>query len=245
MKAPVREAFVSIQGEGPYVGYRQLFLRFPKCNLNCIYCDTLREWESDKACRVETSPGSGEFREIPNPLSSATVLDLIAAQKRIHSVSLTGGEPLLYAQFIKELKGSRSPLYLESNMTLPEGAKEVKDLVRYVSGDFKLDGQCDFRGQYEKYFNATARSFSILRRTSFRDCFCKIVVTAGLDQEDFMHALEQIKGTISALILQPVTPLGEARAASPQEMMGLQEKAMDLVEDVRIIPQTHKLWGCL
>ncbi len=245
MKAPVREAFVSVQGEGPYVGYRQLFLRFPKCNLNCVYCDTPREWENDKACHAETSPGSGEFKEIPNPMSTTAVLDLIAAQKHIHSVSLTGGEPLLYASFIKELKGARFPLYLETNMTLPDGAKEVKDVVRYVSGDFKLDGQCDFKGQYEKYFNATARSFSILRKTSFRDCFCKIIVTADLDREDFSHALEQVKGTISTLILQPVTPAGEARAASPKDILDLQTKAMELVEDVRIIPQTHKLWGCL
>jgi organic radical activating enzyme len=245
VKAPVREVFTSVQGEGPYVGYRQLFLRFPKCNLNCVYCDTPRDWENDKSCHVETSPGSGEFEEIPNPLSASKVLDIIAGQKRLHSVSLTGGEPLLYAPFIKELKGAHSPLYLETNMTLPEGAREVKDVVRYVSGDFKLQGQCDFKGQYEKYFNATAHSFSILRKTSFRDCFCKIIVTADLDREDFTHAVEQIKGCISTLILQPVTPCGEARAASPQETLELQEKAMDLVEDVRIIPQTHKLWGCL
>ncbi|MGA9141901.1 MAG: 7-carboxy-7-deazaguanine synthase QueE [Methanocella sp.] len=237
--------FVSVQGEGPYVGYRQLFVRFPKCNLNCIYCDTPKEWENEKKCHVEKAPGSGEFDEIDNPLSVAQVMDIIAAQKRIHSVSLTGGEPLLYAPFIKELKGARAPLYLESNMTLPEGAKEVKDVVRYVSGDFKLEGQCDFKGQYEKYFNATVRSFSILRKTSFRDCFCKVIVTEGLDSEDMMHALDQIKGSISTLILQPVTPCGEARAASPQQALMLQDMAMDLIEDVRIIPQTHKLWGCL
>jgi len=237
--------FVSVQGEGPYVGYRQLFVRFPKCNLNCLYCDTPKDWENDKKCHVEKSPGSGEFEEIDNPLSVSQVTDIIAAQKRIHSVSLTGGEPLLYAPFIKELKGSRAPLYLESNMTLPEGAKEVKDVVRYVSGDFKLDGQCDFRGQYEKHFNATVRSFSILRKTSFRDCFCKVIVTEGLDSEDMMHALDQIKGCISTLILQPVSPTGEVRAASPQQVMMLQDMAMDLIEDVRIIPQTHKLWGCL
>ncbi|OPY30306.1 MAG: 7-carboxy-7-deazaguanine synthase [Methanocella sp. PtaU1.Bin125] len=237
--------FVSVQGEGPYVGYRQLFIRFPKCNLNCLYCDTPKEWENDKKCHVEKAPGSGEFEEIENPLSVARVTDIIAARKRLHSVSLTGGEPLLYAAFIKELKGVRTPLYLESNMTLPEGAKDVKDIVRYVSGDFKLEGQCDFKGQYEKFFNATARSYSILRKTSFRDCFCKMIVTEDFSGEAMMHALDQIKGCISTLILQPVTPTGEARAASPAQVMKLQDMAMDLIEDVRIIPQTHKLWGCL
>jgi organic radical activating enzyme len=245
VKAPVREIFVSVQGEGPYVGCRQAFVRFPKCNLSCIYCDTPKDWDSNRKCRVETSPGSGEFAEVGNPLTSAQVLDLIEGQKPVHSASLTGGEPLMYASFIRELGGSKVPLYLESNMTLPEGAREVKDVVRYVSGDFKLKDQCDFKGQYEKFFNATARSFSILRKTSFRECFCKIVVTEGLDREDMMHALDQIRGCISTLVLQPVTPVGEARGASPGDILELQAMAMDMVEDVRVIPQTHKMWGCL
>ena len=38
--AKIREIFTSIQGEGPFVGYKQLFVRFSKCNLNCKYCDT-------------------------------------------------------------------------------------------------------------------------------------------------------------------------------------------------------------
>ena len=39
-KAKIKEIFASIQGEGPYVGVKQLFIRFCACNLNCDYCDT-------------------------------------------------------------------------------------------------------------------------------------------------------------------------------------------------------------
>ncbi len=85
-------------------------------------------------------------------------------------------------------------------MTLPEGAKEVKDVVKYVSGDFKLEGQCDFKGQYEKYFDATARSFSILRHTSFRDCFCKVIVSGDVKKDEVLHAVDQIKDCITELI---------------------------------------------
>ena len=38
--AKIAEIFDSIQGEGPYIGYRQLFIRFCGCNLLCDYCDT-------------------------------------------------------------------------------------------------------------------------------------------------------------------------------------------------------------
>ena len=36
----IKEIFTSIQGEGSYVGYKQLFIRLCGCNLNCAYCDT-------------------------------------------------------------------------------------------------------------------------------------------------------------------------------------------------------------
>jgi organic radical activating enzyme len=245
MKSPVREIFSSVQGEGPYVGYRQVFVRFPKCNLECLYCDTPKDWDTHMKCKVENKPGSGELVEFDNPLSSEQLLGIIKLYERAHSVSLTGGEPLLYAKFIKELKTSKFPLYLETNMTLPDGAKEIKDVVRYVSGDFKLRDQCDFKGGYEKYFNDTSRSFSILRHTSFRDCFCKIIVTDDTLKEDMLHAIDQIKDCITELILQPVTPINQVRAASPPKLFELQDAAADLVETVRIIPQTHKLWGCL
>ena len=39
-KVKIKEIFTSVQGEGPYVGYKQLFIRFCNCNLKCNYCDT-------------------------------------------------------------------------------------------------------------------------------------------------------------------------------------------------------------
>jgi 7-carboxy-7-deazaguanine synthase len=245
MKAPIREIFVSAQGEGPYVGYRQVFVRFPRCNLECKYCDTPKDWDAENKCMVESRPGSGDFAGLDNPVSTGQLLGIIKAYERIHSVSLTGGEPLLYAKFIKDLKPSKFPLYLETNMTLPEGAKEIKDMVKYVSGDFKLESQCDFKGQYEKFFNDIARSFSILRHTSFRDCFCKIIVSEDVGKEEVLHAVDQIKDCITELILQPVTPLYGVREATPAQLLGLQEAALEMVETVRIIPQTHKMWGAL
>ena len=38
--AYISEIFSSIQGEGLYIGERQLFIRFCGCNLKCDFCDT-------------------------------------------------------------------------------------------------------------------------------------------------------------------------------------------------------------
>ena len=36
----IKEIFTSIQGEGLYIGQKQIFVRFSRCNLSCAYCDT-------------------------------------------------------------------------------------------------------------------------------------------------------------------------------------------------------------
>ena len=82
--AKIAEIFDSIQGEGSYIGYRQLFIRFCGCNLLCDYCDT--EFKNGDLYSVETL------------LNEVKKYNLEA----IHSVSLTGGEPLIHYEFLKE-----------------------------------------------------------------------------------------------------------------------------------------------
>ena len=40
MQARISEIFLSYQGEGPFTGSKQLFVRFYGCNMECSYCDT-------------------------------------------------------------------------------------------------------------------------------------------------------------------------------------------------------------
>ena len=79
-KAQIKEIFVSIQGEGPYIGYKQLFIRFCGCNLSCNYCDT------------DTSNGVTYTIE--------EIMEIINNHQECHSISLTGGEPLLHTGFL-------------------------------------------------------------------------------------------------------------------------------------------------
>lgn len=242
MKAPIREIFCSVQGEGPYTGVRQAFVRFAGCNLECVYCDT--PVEKTPECRVEKAAGTQKFSKVENPVSAEDVSSIVSNYKGLHSVSLTGGEPLLYTSFIQGLDLSL-PLYLETNMSLPERAEEVKDRIRYVAGDFKLKAGYNL-DNYDEYFSDMVECFRVLRNTDERDCFCKIVILEGFDMENLLEGVSKIKDCISMIVLQPVTPQEgvDAKPVPVSRMLEIQEHLLD-IRDTRIMPQSHKAWGAL
>src|SRR5664279_892850 len=95
----VSEIFSSIQGEGYLAGRRQIFIRLAGCNLDCSYCDTVHAGQN--SCRIETGPGSAEFSLLQQPLQLDHVLQIVqkwctSLPWAHHSISLTGGEPLIY-----------------------------------------------------------------------------------------------------------------------------------------------------
>jgi organic radical activating enzyme len=237
-RKPVSEIFCAVQGEGPYVGARQAFVRFVGCNLDCSYCDTPLD-EPDH-CLFEKVPGSGEFEKLSPLLCASDIEEKTRAFNNLHSVSLTGGEPLLHAEFIRELN-LPAPVYLETNMTLPEKAAIVKDSVDYVAGDVKLPEE--FEGSnFVEHIERTYQCFRTLRSNQHRDCFCKIVVTSSTKPADVMDVVAQISDYISCVVLQPVTQ--HTRATDIQTILSLQENLLE-IKNTLIIPQTHKMWGCL
>jgi organic radical activating enzyme len=209
--------------------------------MSCRYCDTPQEKKS-KYCRVETLPGSYEFTTLKNPLSPEEVSAMVKRYVNVHSIALTGGEPLIYAEFIRELNVG-APLYLESNMSLPEKAEKIKDVVQFVAGDFKLS-QSHSSSHQDKYLENMVECFRILSKKENRDCFCKIVLMDGFDKQEVLNGISLIEDYVSCIVLQPVTPISDViRPPSPRELLGLQEELSYL--DVRIIPQSHVVWGAL
>ena len=238
--ATLVELFSSIQGEGPYVGRRQLFLRFHGCNLECSYCDTVQPSPPTR-CRVETAPGSALFRELPNPLSLATVAGIFTDwDDRFpglhHSISITGGEPLLHpellARWLPLLREIR-PIYLESNGTLPGPLGAVIDHLDFVSMDIKLPSATGLPPFWE-----THRKF--LEVAVGKDLFVKVVLApeSSLEEIDLLCGIIHDVDSCIPLILQPVTRSGRP-AVSAQQLLRFQERGSRLLADVRVIPQTH------
>lgn len=246
MAANIIEIFSSIQGEGLYVGARQIFLRLSGCNLACHYCDT--PVDSTLYCKVELNPGSGVFAELPNPLSAGKTIEIINRlhAERHHSISITGGEPLVSVLFLKELLpligGNRLPVYLETNGTLPDNLREVIPLVDIVSMDIKMPGTISYSDYWDRHHD-------FLLVASQKEVFVKVVITEHTPDDDIRQAALLIRDINPAipLVLQPVTAIKGNRILPPdaKRVLDIQSLALKFLNNVRVIPQTHKIMGQL
>ena len=118
MNAKIIEIFQSIQGEGKYAGTRQVFVRFFECNMHCVWCDTPHSIGDTTRHYKEFS-----VEEIIARVSSLW--------ENCHSVSLTGGEPLLQTEFIKTLlpffREKQMPVHLDTNGIFYKELGEIID----------------------------------------------------------------------------------------------------------------------
>lgn len=235
-KVKIKEIFASIQGEGPYVGYKQLFIRFCNCNLKCNYCDT--DFEDGK----EYDPC-----ELANEVNKFT---------DVHSISLTGGEPLLQTEFLKDfLPLVNKKIYLETNATLADRFNEVKSFVDIVSADIKLESATGIKDTYkfhDKFFEACRGV----------ETFAKIVFNDRITDEEIEKCCELGKKHDIELILQPemISPLSHCEreeflneqsefrnsgegfnmSVSAEYAANILDKFLSKYENVRLIPQVHK-----
>ena len=243
MNENIIEIFSSIQGEGKYVGCRQVFLRLEGCNLNCTYCDTDSKAGTHPNCVVEEGAGTYHLVPYPNPISperAAELVALAAAGVPHQALSITGGEPLLHASFIRALAPHvHLPIYLETNGTLYAELKKCIDCVAGISMDIKLPSVTA-----HPVWDAHVRFLEIAK---VKDTWITIVVAAESPDSEIDTAVRLVADTApeTMLILQPVTPCGGCMKPSSEQLLKWQETALRRLANVRVIPQTHRMMDML
>lgn len=126
------EMFLSLQGEGIYIGLPMFFIRTSGCNLNCKWCDT-------EYAKVE-----GKEMDIKQIMEKV----IEYGDKGIEWVCVTGGEPLIQKDIYKliyALLDHNFRILLETNGSLPiDSLPTEEDLV--IAMDIKTPSS----GMHEK-----------------------------------------------------------------------------------------------
>jgi len=226
MQAKISEMFLSYQGEGPFLGSRQLFVRFYGCNLKCVYCDTILE--SYKSFSKEALLGK--------------ILDF---EDSYNELTLTGGEPLLAGTFLSEflplyVRHQKKPIYLETNGVLAENLAKIIKYVDIVAMDMKLPSSTGMAGgawkEHKEFIDIAAE----------KELIVKAVITDATTIDD-VKKMSSIVGDVDKefiVVLQPVTPYNGARVPD-EEMLSLFKRYLvkETGKETIILGQSHKCLG--
>lgn len=232
IQGEICEIFSSIQGEGRFAGYPQVFIRFSGCNLRCKFCDSPQAFNKKLVKKVSPENLVKEIEKL--------------SPSQHQALSLTGGEPLIQADFIvqflnmlKKSSGAFLPVLLETNGTLPQELEKIIPHIDFVSMDIKLSsstGLDDFLNIHQEFLKIA------LKKTPF----VKIVILKETREDEFDRAVNMIAKINKniPLFIQPVTPYGRIRTRpSGKKLTKLLRSATEKLHEARMMPQIHKIIG--
>ncbi|MDR0956709.1 MAG: 7-carboxy-7-deazaguanine synthase QueE [Endomicrobium sp.] len=246
IKAPIYDIFFSFQGEALYTGLPQIFIRFAGCNLKCNYCDTLYSTIISKKAKYLTCnkivnkvistyiKNKENFTEI----LTNTFTKNQASKKP--SISITGGEPLLHADYLEvllpKLKEKGFSIYLETNGTMFNNLTKIIKFCDIISIDFKFKSECknNFWKEHKKFLK-------IALSNSKSETFIKNVITKNTNISEIKKSAKLIKGISDKipLILQPSI---NKNSPAIQNLYKFYSIAKKIIPNVHIMIQMHKIY---
>lgn len=239
------EIFLSIQGEGLYVGNPQIFIRFAGCHVNCRYCDSPDARSVTPYFNYEQTPGIGDFIRKRNFVSADELVQLLKPHMKLTKfLAITGGEPLLQTDFLLELlpklKALNSKMYLETNGMLYSSLEKVVEYVDVIAMDIKLRSTSELKIDREIW-----ERFLSVSKNAHKEVFVKAVIGSNttFDEINFLSGIVSGIDSNITLVLQPVTPLGGVLPPDQNSLIGMALHANKRLKNVMVVPQTHKLMG--
>lgn len=239
LKGYIDEVFVSVQGEGILAGTPMLFVRFGGCGVGCAHCDTPRAQAQLSRFKIH---GYME-KAVDNPVSAAALAeDVIPLLRTVPYVALTGGEPLEQPGFLllllERLGRAGKKVLLDSGGRHYQELEEVISYVDVVGADLKLPSFSGGPWQPE-----TSRRFIEIAQT--RVCYVKVVVGDDTPASEVETAV-QLVASINRRLPFVIQPRWDGKPPTPQHCQFLIRTAIAaaaFLDDVRVIPQLHRVLG--
>jgi len=224
----ITEIYPTVQGEGLFTGERQVFVRLAGCPLRCDYCDTPDSLSAEKKIGV-------------TPIDAAEKIRRLCWQNDINEVSVTGGEPLVQADFLKELlpllKENGFSIHLETAGIHYEALEQVVKFCDVIAMDIKLPSATkkSYWPEHKKFLEIGGEKI-----------FVKVVLEKKSTAEEIKVAINLLAEIPKppVLIFQIVTPNGNGVLAPDRhEVNGYVQAAKERLPEVMLMTQKHKEWG--
>ncbi|MCP4707161.1 MAG: 7-carboxy-7-deazaguanine synthase QueE, partial [Planctomycetes bacterium] len=220
MRLKVSEIFLSLQGEGQWVGLNSVFVRLAGCNLWCKWCDTFY---------ARNSKGQ----------KSMTVKQVVSQVEQFNCghVVVTGGEPMIMPELgalLEQLKGCGKYITLETNATSFQPI--VCDLVS-ISPKLahSTPGEGPFSDHAEDHEKARLNITAIQKFMDNHDYQLKFVVAGEGDLTEIEDLLRQLNGVDRKKVM--LMPLGQTQQQYRKQ--GPSVAQMCIAKGSRYCPRLH------
>jgi len=222
----IAEAYLSIQGEGLYIGAPSTFIRFYGCNQHCLWCDT-QNIKADPRWNIETI---------------TKMLDKHV--RRGYDIVITGGEPLIQPEAVtymintilefKEMYGSETNITVETNGSISPFRtglpyEILQNVFWSVSPKLNSSGQVWQEVKYKDFLKMPSMQFKF-----------PIDPFSPEDKQDFETIMLFISPELTNVVVQPVARVGITDEEYPAVVVELIEYIQKNHPRVRVIPQMHK-----
>jgi 7-carboxy-7-deazaguanine synthase len=235
-RVQLNEVFTSIEGEGPYFGTKTIFVRMSGCHLNCHWCDTTYALAMNSGTNIT--------------VDEAKDLIMKELQPNTYKINFTGGEPLIQheavaelAKFMKQKKGLRT--YIESSCFDSLRFAKVLPHIDICKVEFKMsDSEVVDHDSYNHLLLNQIRclKLAVMQR---KKTYVKVVVTGSSNIHEFRNLVKEIfenaePSNLVGFVIQPCAGVDEPTV---EKLLSFYDCVYPMYDEVRIVPQLHKLMG--